>query len=148
MNLPDKFNQQVEADLLSHDTHIMFHMVDRCTRWHEARLIFDKTKMTLVDTVYSMWIQRFGPMTELHMDGEAGLMRSEVGLALQRKHGIVSIVNHRHNTRNTSNAVVRYYAMPSSRYNTKLRKRRWLSLSHGFFPNRCSVGTPCSRSTA
>jgi hypothetical protein len=31
-------------------------------------------------------------MTEFHMDGEAGLMKSEVGLALQRKHGIVSIV--------------------------------------------------------
>ena len=34
INMPDTFNQQVEADLLFVYKHIVFHLLDRCSRWH------------------------------------------------------------------------------------------------------------------
>ena len=34
VSLTDAFNQQVECDLLFVHKHIVFHMLDRCTRWH------------------------------------------------------------------------------------------------------------------
>ena len=40
----DTFNQQVECDLLFAHKHIIFHMLDRCTRWHAAMLAEDTTE--------------------------------------------------------------------------------------------------------
>ena len=44
VEIPDKFNDQVECDLLFVRKHINFHMICRCTRWHAARVIPDKKR--------------------------------------------------------------------------------------------------------
>ena len=52
--LADKFNQQVECDLLFVHKHIIFHMLDRCTRWHAAMTIPNKEEDTLIQAMDTM----------------------------------------------------------------------------------------------
>ena len=42
VDLPDYFNHQVEADLMFVYDNIIFHCIDRCTRWYHSLLITDK----------------------------------------------------------------------------------------------------------
>ena len=76
IEVADTFNYQVECDLLFIHRAIIFHMVDRCTRWHEARVIPDKSDDALIYAV-DEWIGRHGPMKELICDGERGLAVSQ-----------------------------------------------------------------------
>ena len=46
VEIPDTFNHQVECDLLFVEKYIIFHMLDRCTRWHAAALIPNKEEET------------------------------------------------------------------------------------------------------
>ena len=48
IDLPDTFNQQVECDLVFVYKSIIFHLVDRCTRWEAACIIADKHAPTLI----------------------------------------------------------------------------------------------------
>ena len=62
----DRFNEHVECSLFFIDQqHIIFHMLDRCTRWHTARPIPDTTEDTLKRTINEMWITIHGPPKEL-----------------------------------------------------------------------------------
>lgn len=74
LEMADTFNQQVEYDLLFIYKFIIFHCIDRCTRWHETVLIPDKYGPTLIDAI-DTWIGRHGPMRELIGDGESGIAR-------------------------------------------------------------------------
>ena len=78
LNVPDRFNQKVEADLLFMYKKIVFHMMDRCIRWEEGEEIPDKFEKTLIETVENLWVKRHGPMQELIMDGERGIAASEL----------------------------------------------------------------------
>ena len=49
--IADTFNSQVECDLLFVRKHIIFHLLDRCTRWHTAVVIPDKTEETLQEAI-------------------------------------------------------------------------------------------------
>ena len=71
--LADTFNQQVEFDLMFMHKYIIFHLIDRCTRWHAACTVPDKHDRTLVNTLDSLWVAHHGPMRELIADGECGL---------------------------------------------------------------------------
>ena len=51
VDIPDTFNKQVECDLLFIHKHVIFHMLDRCTRWHAGALIPDKLETTLTATL-------------------------------------------------------------------------------------------------
>ena len=88
VEIADKFNQQVEADLLFIDKHIVFHMMDRSIRWHAAKVIPDKTETTLQQALGETWITIHGPPRELIMDGESGIMASETTQQFLRRKGI------------------------------------------------------------
>jgi len=68
-----RFNHQVELDLLFHGKHIILHMVDRCTRWHAAVEIPDKTMASIVTGIQSLWVSLHGSMSELIVDGESAV---------------------------------------------------------------------------
>merc|ERR1712175_50801 len=51
-------------------------MLDRCTRWHAALVIPDKSEETL-KAIDTGWITIHGPMKELITDGESGIVISQ-----------------------------------------------------------------------
>ena len=73
VEIPDAFNQQVECDLVFIHKSIIIHFLDRCTRWHAAKVIPDKNAETLINAIDSVWVQLHGPPKEFIMDGEAGV---------------------------------------------------------------------------
>ena len=86
VDLPDEFNKQVELDLLFVHSHIIFHMMDRTTRWHAATVIPDKTAETLMKAIDTQWVGIHGPPKELILDGESGIAIShDTNAYLQRK---------------------------------------------------------------
>ena len=87
-DLPDKFNQQVELDLLFVHTHVIFHMMDRCTRWHCATVVPDRQAETLMKAIDTQWVGIRGPPKELIIDGESGISLSEVTKAYLHREGI------------------------------------------------------------
>ena len=70
--LAEKFNKHAECDLLFMWDYIVFHLIDRCARWHAAEVIPNKQEDTLVEALDSMWVGIHGPMAELILDGEWG----------------------------------------------------------------------------
>ena len=52
----DKFNQQVEADLVFIYSFVIFHLIDRCTRWHSAVIIPDRSTETLIAALDKEWV--------------------------------------------------------------------------------------------
>ena len=77
VEIPDRFNDQVECDLLFVHKHIIFHMLCRCTRWHAARVIPDKNSDTLMKAIDELWVSIHGPMKELITDCEGGIVLSD-----------------------------------------------------------------------
>ena len=75
-NFADTFNQQVECDLLFVGKQIIFHMIDRCTRWHATVLVPGKDEETLMTAIDTIWVSIHGPMKELITDGESGIVLS------------------------------------------------------------------------
>ena len=54
VEIPDTFNKQVECDLIFVHKHIIFHMLDRCTRWQAATVVpnkEDESLMKAIDTI-------------------------------------------------------------------------------------------------
>eukprot|EP00969_Alexandrium_andersonii_P344773 15240564-Alexandrium_andersonii.AAC.1 len=49
---------------------IVFHLLDRCTRWRAACTVAPKEGTSLTDALNRPWIGVHGPMRELIMDGE------------------------------------------------------------------------------
>ena len=45
------FNDQVEADLLFFRKHIVFHMIDRCIRWHATQEVKGRDMETLIEAI-------------------------------------------------------------------------------------------------
>ena len=77
LELPDKFNQQVEADLLFMYKYIIFHLLDRSSRWHAGCLMASKEEDECLKALGTAWITHHGAMNELITDGESGIVRSE-----------------------------------------------------------------------
>ena len=73
ISLSDNFNKQVECDLVFIHKYIIFHLVDRCTRWEAAGVIPDKTGETLLKAIDTLWVGIHGPMKELITDEESGI---------------------------------------------------------------------------
>ena len=88
VELADSFNQQVECDLMFVFSFIIFHMIDRCARWHAACLVPTKEDTALVDALNAIWVGIHGPMIELIMDGEVGLAVSGHAKQYYDRHGI------------------------------------------------------------
>ena len=68
--IPDEFNKQVECDLLFVYKHIVFHLLDRCTRFHLGQEVPDKTEPVLMEAIQRIWVSLHGPPKELIVDGE------------------------------------------------------------------------------
>ena len=86
--LADKFNEQVECDLLFVNKSIIFHMLDRCTRWHAAQVVPAKAGANLVNSLDETWLRVHGPMRVLNMDREGGIYASRQAHDLLHARGI------------------------------------------------------------
>ncbi len=78
----------MEADLLFIFHYLIFHFIDRCTRWHAAKVIPNTEETTLVDAIDELWIKLDGPTGELIMDGESGVARSKYAHNYLKRHGV------------------------------------------------------------
>ena len=77
VNIPDKFNGQVECDIVFIHSHAILHFVDRCTRWHAAVIVVPGTSEdSIIKAPQSHWITIHGPMRKLIMDGASGVAAS------------------------------------------------------------------------
>ena len=93
IDLPDKFNEQVETDIVFLDYRQrkqipVIHLVDRCTRWQEARELPSKNEVDLKNAINDLWVSRNGPPRELISDGEGGLAKSTMFQEYCKRHGI------------------------------------------------------------
>ena len=88
IDLPDTFNVQVECALLFVYSFIIFHLLDRCTRWHAAKVIENKLEDTLIAALDEIWVGVHGAMKELIIDGEGGLVQSLAANAYLRRQTI------------------------------------------------------------
>ena len=82
--LPDKFNQEIECDLLFVGSHVVLHVIDRCIRWSAAIKIADRSTDSLLRGLQTCWFGPFGPPVELISDQEGGL-NEEAGARLQAR---------------------------------------------------------------
>ena len=90
--IPDRFNEQVECDLIFISGHTILHMLDRCTRWHAAEVIPNKEAATLINGISRLWFQTHGPPKELIMDGEGGISGSDDAKLFLNHHGVRLVV--------------------------------------------------------
>ena len=88
VNIPDKFNQQVECDVVFIEKKSVIHFVDRCTRWHAASVIQDRSETSFMYAINQTWLAIHGPMRELIMDGERGVAESVRAASFLARHGI------------------------------------------------------------
>ena len=80
IDLPDYFNQKVEIDLLFMYTRSILSILDRCTRWHVAAEVEDKRDITLITAFDTAWTAIHGPPKEVIVDGESGIVSSQMSL--------------------------------------------------------------------
>ena len=73
VSLSDTFNEEVECDLLFIYNYIVFHLIDRCIRWHVARVVKGKHARDLIPVI-DFWCEMYGPMKKLIVDGERGIV--------------------------------------------------------------------------
>ena len=71
--LSEHFNQNVEGDILFVMSYMIFHLVDRCTRWKAGEIIEHKDKETLIQALHTTWIGIHGHMDNFIIDGESSL---------------------------------------------------------------------------
>ena len=69
VELAESFSKQVEADLMFYHKYIIFHMIDRCTRWYHAVEVSSKDEEELINAIDS-WYRIHVPLAELIMDQE------------------------------------------------------------------------------
>ena len=95
--LPERFNQEVEIDLLFVGTHVILHMIDRCIRWSVAVKLPDRTTDSILDGIRSGWINQYGcPGCLIYEKAAAVLETFDIQLHLTAKNQHAAIVE-RHN---------------------------------------------------
>ena len=87
VDLPDTFNQQAEGDIMFYEDHMTYHPLDRCTRWHAATVLPDKTATSIMAALSTLWITQFGAPKELVHDEGTGVP-AELTQLLLANHGI------------------------------------------------------------
>eukprot|EP00959_Pyramimonas_sp_CCMP1952_P144059 3015766-Pyramimonas_sp.AAC.1 len=76
-----QFNDEVPLDSLFYKRRVVGHICDGCIRLTVARELVGKTIETLLDFIWTGWIQVFGPMAVLTVDGEGAMAPEEAGVA-------------------------------------------------------------------
>ena len=71
-------------DILFYHRRAIGHLIDGCIRWTVARLVPNREMDTLMDFIWTNWVQPFGPMTVLVIDEEGALATEAAGIALER----------------------------------------------------------------
>ncbi|CAK0867548.1 unnamed protein product [Prorocentrum cordatum] len=84
VKLSTEFNDEVQVDLLFYKRRVVGHLCDGCMRFTVARELTDRTLESLLDFIWAGWIQMFGPMAVLTVDGEGAMASEEAGVALGR----------------------------------------------------------------
>ena len=51
------FNEGIQCDLLFYETYIVFHIIDKCIRWHAGREVPNKEVETLLLALVEIWFQ-------------------------------------------------------------------------------------------
>ncbi len=64
--------------------YIIFHVLDRCTRFHSGDEAKDKSEDTLIDLYKQVWVNIHGPFLILYVDGESGLTSPNARERLKR----------------------------------------------------------------
>ena len=72
-NMEDVRIKLLQFDILYYRDHLIFHLIDRCTRWHAGSNIPNKEEQTLLDAIADTWTDIFGHMTYHYTDCESGL---------------------------------------------------------------------------
>ena len=73
VELTTKPNEQVEGDILFYKRHAIWHMVDRCDRWHAAEEIPTKEFASIRRAIENCWIKIYGAPKYLVVDGEGAI---------------------------------------------------------------------------
>jgi len=76
VEMPDRFNEQLEADIMFALGLSIFHMIDRCTRWYQSFVIPNREDGSLIKALDS-WFRLHGPCKELFFDQETGIQNSK-----------------------------------------------------------------------
>jgi len=87
VDIVDRFNDEVEYDILFIYKFKIFHMVCRCTRWQHAMIVDTKDEDDCMRVIDS-WVRLFGPPKILVGDGESGVVRSTATQEYLRRKGI------------------------------------------------------------
>ena len=87
LRLSVRFNQHVEADIMFYKDKMIFHLICCASRWHNGQEIDSKHDSTLLAAIDRSWIQLFGAMEKLIVDGEGG-MASEFFKTEMRRRGV------------------------------------------------------------
>ena len=77
LSVSTKFNEHVEMDLMFYRKYVICHFIDRASRWHAAQMVPGKSDTELLEALLTCWIQIHGPMKELIVDGERGVVASK-----------------------------------------------------------------------
>ena len=92
VEIAEKFNVQVEADLVFYKKYTILHVIDRATRWYAAIVVGEdmqgKRPETLVDAFDKIWTSVHGPPKELICDNEGGLCKADLANDYWQRHGI------------------------------------------------------------
>ena len=84
VKLSTAFNDEVQLDILYHGNYQIGHLIDGCIRWTVATTLEDKDTESLLNFIWTSWIQPFGPMHVLTVDGEGALASEQAAVALER----------------------------------------------------------------
>ena len=73
VRLCTRFNQQVQIDLLFVRQFTILHMIDACIRWSVAKVIPNRERTTLLQSMQAMWFGPLGFPEEIVSDEEGGV---------------------------------------------------------------------------
>ena len=84
-----RFCQNGEADLLFYKEFVIFHLIDRATRFHAGQESNDsaigaKSEDVLIELYSTTWVTHHGPFEILYVDGESGLTSPNAKARLER----------------------------------------------------------------
>ena len=84
VDLATKQNELLEADIMFYKTFKIWHMIDKCDRFHNGTEIQRKDAESLMAAIAKAWIQLFGPFKFLIIDGEKGIADEKTVQYLKR----------------------------------------------------------------
>eukprot|EP00971_Amphidinium_carterae_P096897 1918143-Amphidinium_carterae.1 len=82
--VPEKFNDRVQADIVWLDGQPTLHVIDKDTRYSQAVFLPSQNDVVMMEKLSEIWIKVFGPTKTLISDQEAGIKSENAGIILSR----------------------------------------------------------------